>query len=373
MKRYDYIDALRGIAIILVLIAHTSKYGINTIPVWFQLITAIDIGPRGVQLFYLVRAFTLCLSFSKRKKVERHPTRNFYIRRFFRIAPLFYTALIYYLWQYGYWSGNLRNYSLINIIATFTFFNGISPYWINDIIFVEWSIAVESTFYLLFPLLFRQLRSIRFVLLATLFTMILIQIIRLFLISLPGIQTNTTIQTYLFQFFPSQLPVFLIGMALFVLLTAHSFTNKNKKFLKLFFIAFMFLLFFQFIFKIKIIAGHYLYGLGFALLLFLLSRYHIKLFVNPITIYLGKVSFSIYLSHLAIFYWLNQLKLVDLYPSNGLINWSLRFLVLLLCSTAVSTLLFYTIEKRGQKLGSSIVDYLEKIPADNIDKELKTW
>jgi peptidoglycan/LPS O-acetylase OafA/YrhL len=48
-------------------------------------------GARGVQLFYMVSAFTLL-------SVSRQPfnARSFFIRRFFRIAPAFYIAMIAY-------------------------------------------------------------------------------------------------------------------------------------------------------------------------------------------------------------------------------------------------------------------------------------
>jgi peptidoglycan/LPS O-acetylase OafA/YrhL len=93
LKRYSYIDSLRGFAIIGVLIAHTGLYGNVAYPSLLRNLAEIDVGPRGVQLFYVVSAFTLCVSFSKRRNIEKHPIRNFYVRRFFRIAPLFYLAI----------------------------------------------------------------------------------------------------------------------------------------------------------------------------------------------------------------------------------------------------------------------------------------
>jgi hypothetical protein len=49
-------------------------------------------GQRGVALFFIVSAFTLFLNYDNRKE-ERHPTRNFFIQRFFRLAPMFHIAL----------------------------------------------------------------------------------------------------------------------------------------------------------------------------------------------------------------------------------------------------------------------------------------
>ena len=50
-------------------------------------------GQRGVQLFYMISAFTLYLSLDGRR-TEQHPWTNYFLRRFFRIAPLFYLVIV---------------------------------------------------------------------------------------------------------------------------------------------------------------------------------------------------------------------------------------------------------------------------------------
>jgi exopolysaccharide production protein ExoZ len=50
----------------------------------------------GVNVFYFVSAMTMCLMWTQRE-TESHPTRKFYIRRFLRIAPLFWLAIPLYL------------------------------------------------------------------------------------------------------------------------------------------------------------------------------------------------------------------------------------------------------------------------------------
>lgn len=95
MKKLDYIDALRGLAILGVIMVHTNQYGRSIGPNIFAKITAM--GERGVQLFYLASAFTLFLSFKNRSRKEIFPIRNFFIRRFFRIAPMYYMGIFYYI------------------------------------------------------------------------------------------------------------------------------------------------------------------------------------------------------------------------------------------------------------------------------------
>jgi len=372
LQKYEYIDALRGIAIIGVLFAHVSHYSNITYPSWLQLITAVDVGPRGVQLFYVVSAFTLCISFSKRKHIEKHPIRNFYIRRFFRIAPLFYIAILYYLWQQNFWSGNPNHFSALNIFTTFTFINGFSPNFINNIVFGGWSIAVETSFYLLLPLLFYLLKTFRKALLITFFSCIGMQLLRLYLLSLPIAINSPDFQTFTFEFFPSQLPVFLIGMTTFFMLHENVIHSHKKELICLFFGVCLLLLIQKFL-PLKLIAGHYLYGILFGALIFILSKYPYKLLVNRLTIFVGKISFSLYLCHMGVYYWLTQMGLTNYLPTNPYLNFTIRFVTLFGTSSLVATVLFLTIEKYGIILGKKIINRYEKVTTTYINSNARTW
>src|SRR5947209_6454020 len=86
-----YIDILRGIAIFGVIAVHSHQYitGLSWVISW-----VFNYGQLGVQLFFVASAVTLCLSMNGRKENSSH---NFYIRRFFRIAPLYYFGIPLYL------------------------------------------------------------------------------------------------------------------------------------------------------------------------------------------------------------------------------------------------------------------------------------
>lgn len=90
IKKYDYIDALRGIAIALVVLVHASQ---SVKPLSDVLMRVMTEGARGVQLFYIASAITLCMSWSARREGDLRPVRDFYLRRIFRIAPMFYLGM----------------------------------------------------------------------------------------------------------------------------------------------------------------------------------------------------------------------------------------------------------------------------------------
>ena len=80
ITRFRYIDAIRGYAILMVIAVHTSHY-FSELSAPLATITAQ--GARGVQLFFVVSALSLCFSWTARKE----SAGAFYARRFFRIAP----------------------------------------------------------------------------------------------------------------------------------------------------------------------------------------------------------------------------------------------------------------------------------------------
>jgi peptidoglycan/LPS O-acetylase OafA/YrhL len=87
----EYIDGLRGIAVLMVVIIHFSQElgngSINgfVIPHFSRL---IDSFARGVQLFFIISSFTLFNSIVKSNGENTY--KKFYIRRAFRILPLYF-------------------------------------------------------------------------------------------------------------------------------------------------------------------------------------------------------------------------------------------------------------------------------------------
>src|SRR3569833_4791569 len=106
----------------------------------------------------MISAFTLCYSYNHRSAIDKSPLLSFYTRRFFRIAPLFYLAVIYYLWQDGfgprYWLGDAPNITPANIAGNFVFLHSLNPYWINSIVPGGWSVFFVVFFFVFFLFFF---------------------------------------------------------------------------------------------------------------------------------------------------------------------------------------------------------------------------
>jgi len=160
IRKYDYIDALRGYAILAVLLVHSTQQ-VAPINLAFQRLASH--GGRGVQLFYIASALTLCLSWQFRASLEAFPVRNFFIRRFFRIAPMFYVAMAFYLCLYGfsprYWAPNGLEWWYLPLTALFL--NGYHPETLTSVVPGGWSVAVEMNFYLVLPFLLLRLKTMK--------------------------------------------------------------------------------------------------------------------------------------------------------------------------------------------------------------------
>ncbi|MBY0381243.1 MAG: acyltransferase [Xanthobacteraceae bacterium] len=157
IRRNPSLDLLRGLAIAMVALTHCSHVAKSAIPglhhfSWYY-------GELGVQLFFIVSGYTMMLTFGD--KVDLSAARSFYIRRAFRIVPLFWIATVFYLLvqipENRVWAPN--GIGPAEVALTFLFLQWSSPTAFNSIVPGGWSIAVEMQFYLLFPLLICVFRT----------------------------------------------------------------------------------------------------------------------------------------------------------------------------------------------------------------------
>jgi len=363
LKKYAYIDALRGIAILGVILVHSSQ---AVAPVSGRLLRFMSMGARGVQLFYIASALTLCRSWMTRSGREASPIRNFYIRRFFRIAPMFYIAIVAYVFLNGlspsYWAPNGIRWWFIPVTAAFM--HGFHPETITSVVPGGWSIAVEMTFYLMLPVLLRHIKSIRsclFFLIISLglFSLNKFLVPRIF--SYPENQ-NYLVENFAYFNFLGQFPVFIFGIL------CHLVLQKNYGRVRIalvglpLFIALL-LLFFK--------SSHHIIASALFLSVFalLVANWPTRLIVNRVTTTLGKLSFSLYLTHFAILIYFSRFGLTGIFPKSN-VGSLIHFMCVVLAATILSAFSYRYIEKPGISLGKRLITKLEKNSIQRIDTEL---
>jgi hypothetical protein len=131
-ERNQSLDLLRGAAILLVLLAHCAQAATSVVPRLGSF--ALNYGERGVQLFFIVSGYTMMLTFGERDDLAA--ARSFYIRRLFRIVPLFWVAIVFYLLLthgegFKRWAPD--GVSARDVLLTFGFLNWCSVTALNSV------------------------------------------------------------------------------------------------------------------------------------------------------------------------------------------------------------------------------------------------
>lgn len=167
-EHLPWLDGLRGFAALWVLASHVQILsGMRAIPV-------LSWGGLAVDLFMLLSGFLMAHHYVLRREREPWEDRStfliFWLRRFFRIAPLYYVLLVIAL-GLGPWLGEARDMiaqvwpatasspvryhdqSPINFLAHFSFIFGAVPEYSFRTPLPDWSIGLEMSFYLAFPFL----------------------------------------------------------------------------------------------------------------------------------------------------------------------------------------------------------------------------
>ena len=347
IERFHTIDFLRGIAIIGVIGVHCSL----TIPTEFPLITTLfSLGAYGVQLFFLISAITMCLMWEKRAG-EQHPIRNFYIRRLFRIAPLFWLAIPLYLSINGivssHWAPDGIGES--QIVLTALFLHGFYPDAINSVVPGGWSIAVEMTFYFLFPMLILSFKNNAKLYLCTAIVIWCINNLILkkwftLLLTNDAHFSTELISDFLNLYFISQAPVFLMGCWLYFSLARK--ISRSALVILMAWIAIAVLLKLLFSFS----------GLGFLLIflfLTILTRASLlkSIAFKPLE-YLGRNSYAIYLVHFLVISFVIRF----LPNSSGIFSLFTALILTIVISYLASYFINLLIEKPFQKLAIKITN-----------------
>lgn len=327
-----FINSARGIAIILVVILHCS-FLYKTDNAYFRKI--FDYGNFGVQLFFVVSAYTLCFSFDRRKE-EAHSVLNFYIRRFFRIFPMYYLGIgIYYILSSIF--KITEAFTAKNVLANVFFVHGFVPSANNTIVPGGWSVGTEMLFYLIFPLLHwflfsgKMLMKAILIVAASIGTMLLL---------------NVNIEQDRFWFYNIilQLPVFICGIVFY------KYNEKlTEKVAMILFLVFSFLTMLLWSLNIHLLVPLFC-GFSFCGLVRLIQKgkLNFEIFQK-----MGVVSYSVYITHFIFAYYL--LPETDYF----LVMVFYIIFTLILCYF-MGVFLEKYVEKPFIKLGSKLINKLSK-------------
>lgn len=347
----EHIDGLRGIAILMVIAVHTviqcsigdSNYYL--LPYSKKL---LESGSRGVQLFFILSAFTLYHSSRRRFKIDALPSTSFFIRRAFRILPFWWLAVAYYAWSAS--AGIERA-----IPSVFFYFGFIRFDSVNEVVPGGWSLFVEETFYLFLPLILNSIvgikRSVIF-----LFVTCVMAAAWVFLASKVGVPTQNS---FIWLSPPTNYFCFALGILVFHLYQEPACLGKwrmdslNIKIVDCLLVVILMIC----------VTNRYLAAFSFAALVYVSNEkksifgYLTRL---PLLMVFGRYCFSLYLIHFALIDWMVPFKtwLFD-YAGAERLPIEFRFMMLfpmvIMLALAVGFVSFNLIEKPCVDLGKKII------------------
>lgn len=149
-SRVPALDILRGLAASLIFVYHffaISPFAPDCVAPTLRHIVLSFFG-MGVPLFFALSGTSLYIGFFPRRHRPEFLS-DFYYRRFFRIAPLFYFAA-------GVWVAIFHSRGAPidggRLFATATFLFNLIPGWHESYVGAGWSVGIEMLFYGIFPI-----------------------------------------------------------------------------------------------------------------------------------------------------------------------------------------------------------------------------
>ena len=375
-RRYAFVDSLRGLAFLAVFAFHASQR-IAALPALLSDI--LGRGFAGVQLFFVVSAFTLCVSMAGRAR-EPASIRAYFIRRVFRIAPMFWFAIGLYLAADGFgphW-GVPDGLDGRHVALAVLLLHGADPHALNGVVPGGWSVAVEMQFYLILPLLFRWTNTLRRAFLlwaATIgFSAAALPALEVLLAPFYPAAQRDLVHQFAFYSLPVQLPVFCCGLILYRMLGPdRARLARVERFLPgkpsgraavinliVLAIALPVLWTSVPITLLPGFPGSLGYGVIFALFAYGLAIFPLYVFDNPLTRFFGRISYSGYLLHFAV------LELIARMVPPAVAAMPLPYLLVLgagaLTLTSVLAAMTHEwIERPGIALGQRLIEKLDVV------------
>lgn len=355
MRNIYQLDILRGIAALLVVLFHAKPFIEYITPNYSYLFNGGSY--LGVSLFFILSGFVISLSTQNNSKIY-----IFLIQRFFRVYIPLVVAIVIYAYMH---SKIFSIYSLLYLIPDVT---GAAPYYGYGIYFITWTLVYELLFYILFAvsMFISSKNRLEIVIGIILINTILLQVILTgqlsFNVNISQIKYDIPIFKQLFSFIINPINLlFLIGVLFYKYrkLIEKLSERKINKIELLSITIFVMLGFFY-------IQGHGIFQMGLFSVItfyyFLLWHYKSKenqiTIIQRIFIYLGTVSYSLYLMHyIAIDLRIYYLKLLGNYISIH----ELHTLIVFFAIIVVTIFFYYLVDRPLHKIGKIVSKKLKVI------------
>lgn len=343
-EHFKALDGLRGIAVLIVMLSHSSNIDMHL----FNILDFRQSGRSGVYLFFILSAYLLDRQIAlaiKNNKANIRYWLNYLFRRFMRIYPLFFVALLFNYWMrtqgltYGIavtgW-GDMLNHLLLQKEKNIGIF---------------WSIAVEFKYYFISPII--VLIISRFVK----WNVVNVTLALLCLTSFVAFVCNHTKSSKIATF--PFLQIFLVGTIISLIevfsTVFDDMTDKDKKRLDIIGIVaiLIFILTMRSVFEVvmntkayTLMQNKYLIPFGMLWGVILIATKYSNGILNAIFSwkplrFIGVISFSLYLFH-----W----PVLKFTAFSGYFSPITHIYVYILLSILLSTLTFILIEKPFSKL-----------------------
>lgn len=166
--RLDYLDSIRGVAALLVVLSHVFETFLfnnsSGYPVLGNLYENIELGRLGVIVFFLTSGFVIPWSL---KTNTAHTVKNFVIKRFFRLYPAYWLSIIVAV--VVAMGPGVHVESIQQVLINFTMIHKFLGS--ESVIGAYWTLHLELVFYVLCAMLFLtgRLHNSNFLILLTVF------------------------------------------------------------------------------------------------------------------------------------------------------------------------------------------------------------
>ncbi|BCG62657.1 MAG: hypothetical protein methR_P0304 [Methyloprofundus sp.] len=351
LPRIEGMESLRSMAALMIIIFHMVVLSNMSIPKFLH--DAVISFGYGVPLFYTLSGFVLSYGYIN-KLNGRNQVINFYIKRYFRIAPLFYFMIPVWIISSKIIYDN--SFSLSEIILNYSLLFGLVPGKHESIVWAGWSIGVEILFYLLFPIISALICNIRSSIIAIIMT--------IFISSAFFISTKTmNMGSYPYMNIITHLPSFLCGMLAFFIWERTNFIRSIKigaTLLIITLVATLAIIYIPFVKGALLVLAEmrmelYIWSFLFTMLILSICFWPNLFIVNKISTGMGKISFSLYLLHPLIIVLLQNtyFKVKESLENEVLSFFACSFLTIA-AVTLVAKLSFHLIEVPSMKYGKKI-------------------